>query len=107
MLKTLGTQFEKAWAGYASANGFECDADWFMLKMHEEIGELTQVWNRLRGRARRSGASDAELQTALADETADLLGCVLLFADQNGLDLASAIERKWRFRPYGEDGTGD
>lgn len=35
----------------------------------------------------------------LADETADLLGHVLLLAHRNGLDLENAIERKWRFKP--------
>ena len=31
--------------------------------------------------------------------TADMLGHVLLFARANGIDLAAAVERKWRFRP--------
>jgi NTP pyrophosphatase (non-canonical NTP hydrolase) len=43
--------------------------------------------------------TDEELATALADETADVLGHVLLFAHRNGLDLAAAVERKWLFRP--------
>jgi NTP pyrophosphatase (non-canonical NTP hydrolase) len=99
MLKILKSQFEEASASYAEANGLERDPDWFVLKMHEEIGELTQIWNKLSGRGRRHGRSEEELKRALADETADLLGHVLLFAERNGLDLASAIERKWHFRP--------
>jgi NTP pyrophosphatase (non-canonical NTP hydrolase) len=98
MLETIQDQFEAASAGYAEANGIVRDSDWFVLKMHEEIGELTQVWNRLSGRGRRRGLSDNELKLALADETADLLGHVLLFARRNGLDLEDAIARKWRFR---------
>jgi NTP pyrophosphatase (non-canonical NTP hydrolase) len=35
----------------------------------------------------------------LADETADLLGHLLLFAHRNDIDLAAAIERKWLFKP--------
>jgi NTP pyrophosphatase (non-canonical NTP hydrolase) len=35
----------------------------------------------------------------LADETADLLGHVLLLAHYNGLDIEASIERKWRFKP--------
>jgi NTP pyrophosphatase (non-canonical NTP hydrolase) len=101
MLRDLQRRFEAASAGYAAANGLTRDPDWFVLKMHEEIGELTQVWNKLSGRGRRHGRSEAELRASLADETADLLGHVLLFAEQNGLDLAAAIERKWRFRPDG------
>jgi NTP pyrophosphatase (non-canonical NTP hydrolase) len=99
MLQTLKAQFEEASARYADVNGLERDPDWFLLKLQEEIGELTQIWNKLSGRGRRQGRSDADLRQALADETADVLGHILLFADQNGLDLAAAIERKWLFKP--------
>jgi NTP pyrophosphatase (non-canonical NTP hydrolase) len=101
MLSTLKAQFEEASARYAEKNGLTRDPDWFVLKLQEEIGELTQIWNKLSGRGRRQGRSDEELRQALADETADVLGHILLFADQNGLDLAAAIERKWLFRPDG------
>ncbi len=57
------------------------------------------MWNRITGRGRRKGMPDAELAVALADETADVLGHILLFAHHNGLDLATAVERKWRFTP--------
>ena len=99
MLDTLARQFEAASAAYAGANGLVRDPDWFMLKLHEEVGELTQVWNRLCGRGRRHGRTEAELAEALADEAADVLGHVMLFAAANGIDLAAAVERKWRFRP--------
>ncbi len=103
MLKGLRRQFEEASTRYAAANGLTRDPDWFLLKLQEEIGELTQVWNRLSGRGRRHGRSDEELRRALADETADVLGHILLFADRNNLDLAAAVERKWLFRPGTED----
>lgn len=99
MLASLIQQFEKASVTYATANGVERDDDWFVLKLQEEMGELTQIWNRKTGRGRRKGMTDAEVVTALADETADVLGHILLFAHRNGLDLAAAVERKWRFRP--------
>ncbi|MGF6176980.1 NTP pyrophosphatase (non-canonical NTP hydrolase) [Ensifer sp. 4252] len=69
-----------------------------MLKMQEEIGELTQTWNKATGRGRRHGKSLDDLQTDMADEAADLLGHVLLFAHQNDLDLVAAIKRKWKFQ---------
>lgn len=99
MLSGLIQQFEKASANYATVNGVERDDDWFVLKLQEEMGELTQIWNKKTGRGRRKGMTDEELATALADETADVLGHILLFAHRNGLDLAAAVERKWRFRP--------
>jgi NTP pyrophosphatase (non-canonical NTP hydrolase) len=99
MLQELSRLFEVASMRYASEHGVRRDADWFLLKLQEEAGELTQVANRLSGRSRAKGRSEAELRTALADEAADLLGHVLLFARHHDLDLSSAVERKWRFRP--------
>ncbi len=99
MLRRLTDQFETSSAAYAAANGIERDADWFLLKLQEEVGELTQAWNRLTGRGRRRERTREELDRDLADETADLLGHILLFARRNDIDLAAAIERKWRFQP--------
>jgi NTP pyrophosphatase (non-canonical NTP hydrolase) len=70
-----------------------------MLKLQEEVGELTQSFNQLTGRGRRKGLSSEQLAHALADEAADVLGHILLFARAHDLDLASAVERKWRFKP--------
>jgi NTP pyrophosphatase (non-canonical NTP hydrolase) len=97
VLADLQRQFEAVSTAYADANGLVRDPDWFVLKLHEELGELTQVWNKLSGRGRRHGRTEDELRGSLADETADVLGHVLLFAEANGLDLSAAIERKWRF----------
>ena len=99
MLPVLIRQFEAASCAYAAAHGLTRDGDWFLLKLHEEVGELTQAWNRVSGRALAKGRSDDEMQSDLADETADVLGHILLFAQAHGLDLEAAIERKWRFRP--------
>ncbi|MBP1842412.1 NTP pyrophosphatase (non-canonical NTP hydrolase) [Rhizobium petrolearium] len=98
MLERLAGQFEAASAAYAETHGIERDPDWFVLKLQEEVGELTQAWNRVTGRGRKKGRSEEDLNRDLADETADLLGHILLFARNNRIDLAAAIERKWLFR---------
>jgi NTP pyrophosphatase (non-canonical NTP hydrolase) len=98
-LGALALQFEQASQSYAKANDISRDPDWFVLKLQEELGELTQVWTKLTGRGRPRGLTEAELRKALADETADLLGHILLFAHTHGIDLDAAIERKWRFKP--------
>jgi NTP pyrophosphatase (non-canonical NTP hydrolase) len=99
VLEDLATQFENASQSYAAANGITRDAEWFLLKLQEEVGELTQAFNRKTGRGRRKDLSDDQLALALADETADVLGHILLFARSHNIDLAAGIERKWRFRP--------
>ena len=98
-LGALAAQFEQASQAYAASNDVRRDADWFVLKLQEELGELTQVWMKLTGRGRLRGKTEAELKEALADETVDVLGHILLFAHAQGIDLDAAIERKWRFRP--------
>jgi NTP pyrophosphatase (non-canonical NTP hydrolase) len=98
MLRDLAAKFEESSVTYVAANGITRDPDWFLLKLQEELGELTQASNRLTRRARRKGLSEDQLRLAVADETADVLGHILLFAHHHGVDLFAAIERKWRFR---------
>tara|TARA_R110002012_G_scaffold12257_4_gene54744 strand:+ start:360 stop:680 length:321 start_codon:yes stop_codon:yes gene_type:complete len=98
MLRILMDQFERASGEYARGFGIERDQDWFILKLQEELGELTQVWNRYTGRGRAGDFSNEALHKALEDETADLLGHVLLLAQRYNLDLEAAVQRKWRFQ---------
>ena len=98
-LSALTAQFEAASQAYAAGNAIARDPDWFVLKLQEELGELTQAWLKLTARGRARGLSEADLRAALADETADMLGQVLLFANAQGVDLNAAIERKWMFKP--------
>lgn len=99
MLAVLMRQFEAVSQKYAEENGIARDPDWYMLKLQEEVGEVTQAWNRLTGRGRSKGRSEEEMKLDLADETADLLGHVLLLAHYNRFDIEASIERKWRFTP--------
>ena len=99
MLKALQERFDAASLSYCDIHGLERDADWVMLKLLEEIGELTQVWNTKTGRGRDKGLGNADLHHALSNEVADALGMLLIFAHQQDLDLTGAIARKWRFDP--------
>lgn len=98
MLRVLMERFERASEDYARGFGIERDQDWFILKLQEELGELTQAWNRYTGRGRTGDLSNETLHKALEDETADLLGHVLLLAYRYDLDLEGAVQRKWRFQ---------
>lgn len=97
MLDDLALKFERASSAYAGENGITRDPDWFLLKLQEEMGELTQAWNRVSGRGRPKGRSGEDMARDLEDEAADVLGHILLFAHRNDLDLAAAIKRKWLF----------
>ena len=75
---------------YAREHGIERSADWALLKVQEELGELTAEHLRMSGRAR--GTADAG---RLGDEAADVLGMLLIFCDQAGIDIEQAIRKKW------------
>lgn len=75
---------------YAGKYGIERDRDWALLKLQEELGELTAEHLRLSARAR--GAGDA---SALGDEAADVLGMLLIYCDRAGIDIEAAMRRKW------------
>jgi NTP pyrophosphatase (non-canonical NTP hydrolase) len=80
---------------YASRNNIDRDRDWALLKLQEELGELTAEYLKLTGRGRLKDASPAQIREALEDEAADVLAMLLLFARQHEIDLDAALERKW------------
>jgi NTP pyrophosphatase (non-canonical NTP hydrolase) len=88
---------------YASRQNIARDDDWYMLKVQEELGELTAEYLRSTGRGRLKGAEPAAIRQALEDEAADLLAMLLLFARNNRIDLDAALQRKW-FKYLGPDG---
>jgi NTP pyrophosphatase (non-canonical NTP hydrolase) len=75
---------------YAGKYGIERDGDWFLLKLQEELGELSQAHLRLSGRGR--GASTEQDR---ADEAADVLCMLLLYCRHHGIDPDDAVARKW------------
>ena len=75
---------------YAAEHGIDRDREWALLKLQEELGELTAEHLRLTSRAR--GEPNAE---ALGDEAADVLGMLLIYCARAGIDLDQAMPRKW------------
>jgi NTP pyrophosphatase (non-canonical NTP hydrolase) len=79
---------------YARLHGIERTDDWLVLKLGEEVGELTRAYLAWSGRSRHDASSD-ERAAALRDEVADVLAHLLLVAERTGVDLDDALERKW------------
>jgi NTP pyrophosphatase (non-canonical NTP hydrolase) len=80
---------------YAARNDIARDDDWYLLKLQEELGELTAEYLRTSGRGRLKGADATAIRQALEDEAADVLAMMLLFARNHDIDLEAALERKW------------
>jgi NTP pyrophosphatase (non-canonical NTP hydrolase) len=75
---------------YAAKYGIERDDDWFLLKLQEELGELSQAHLRLSGRGRGQASEEDR-----AHEAADVLCMLLLYCRRHGVDLEDAVARKW------------
>jgi NTP pyrophosphatase (non-canonical NTP hydrolase) len=80
---------------YAERFGVDRDDNWFVLKLHEEVGELTQAFLMRAGQARDKGLSPAELDREFRAELSDVLAQVLIMARHFGVDMQGELERKW------------
>jgi NTP pyrophosphatase (non-canonical NTP hydrolase) len=94
-LKKLSDDVEIISRVYARVHGIERTDDWLVLKLHEEVGELTQAFLNLSGRSRDRGQSDVETRDAFRGEVADALAQLLLVARRFDVDLTEELERKW------------
>lgn len=80
---------------YARVHGIERNADWYLLKLTEELGELTAEHLLLAGRAKPNSDGSGGTREALESEAADLFGQFILYCRANQIDIEAAIERKW------------
>lgn len=97
-LATLTDEVEIISRVYERRFGVERTDDWLVLKLHEEVGELTQAYLAASGRSRERGTATDE-QQAFRAELADVLAQLLLVARRFDVDLEAEVERKWfRFR---------
>lgn len=77
---------------YERVYGIDRGGDWGLLKLQEEMGELTQSYLALTGRSRRSQAT---AKAEFASEVADVISMLLLLARAQGVDVNRAIAQKW------------
>lgn len=94
-IKTLTHEIEKVSSTYANKFDIERDSDWFILKLQEELGELTQSYLMATGQARKKGLSEQELSDSLHSEIADVFCHVLLLAKHYDVDIEQLVRDKW------------
>ena len=80
---------------YAENHSIERSDEWFMLKLTEEVGELTQSFLKMKGQARTKGKNSDELRKDFESEVADVLGQTLLLANNHDIDLEKIMKQKW------------
>ncbi len=77
---------------YARVHEVDRGGDWHLLKLQEEMGELTQAYLAKTLRSRRDPVRASH---EVAMEMADVLCMLLLMARREGVDLNAAVTEKW------------
>jgi len=94
-LKTLIEKVVMVSDQYEKNCNIKRDEDWYILKLHEEIGELTQNYLSYTLRGRNRNLTPEELKKNMSNELADVFGQILLFANYHNIDLEKSMEDKW------------
>jgi NTP pyrophosphatase (non-canonical NTP hydrolase) len=94
-IEELSERIAKISARYGENLGIERDGDWFLLKLQEEMGELTQAYLQVTGRARAKGQTPEQLRDTFQLEFADVFCQLLLLARHFDVDVPHEVERKW------------
>jgi NTP pyrophosphatase (non-canonical NTP hydrolase) len=94
-LKTLTAKIELVSDNYSRKFSISRDKLWYLLKLQEEMGELTQAYLSMSGRGRNKNKSPHEMKSEFENEVADVLCHTLLLAQSEGVDLKKAVSKKW------------
>lgn len=80
---------------YSKRYGIRRDANWYILKLQEEMGELIQSYLMMTGKARQKDKSKEQITQEFHKEMADVFCHVLLLAKYHKINLEKEIEEKW------------
>lgn len=94
-LNSISDELKKVSDIYARRFQINRDNDWFLLKIQEELGELSAAYLKLTQRARVGDQRSEDLEKNLRDEVADVIAMTLLFAKHRGIDVEQALKDKW------------
>lgn len=94
-INDLVKKVEAVSRNYSKQYKIKRSSSWFMLKLQEEMGELTQSYLVMTGEARQKNKSKEQIRKEFEDELADVFCHVLLLARSNTVDIEKAVDKKW------------
>lgn len=94
-IKLIEEKLSQVMSAYAEKYSIQVSDDYFLLKIQEELGELSSAYLKLTQRARVKQATADDLEKNLREEIADVLAMTILFAKGLGIDTQAALEEKW------------
>jgi NTP pyrophosphatase (non-canonical NTP hydrolase) len=93
--KELSDRIGRVGEFYAKAHNIQRSPDWYLLKLTEELGELTAENLLIGGRAKPNTGGSGGSREALENEAADFFRQFVLYLRANQIDIEASIERKW------------
>lgn len=94
-LAVMASKCQRITKMYQAEFGIEPERGWHLLKLTEELGELTAAHLELSGQGRPKGKTSEALKQNLAEEAADILGFLLAYCAEQGIDPEQALTDKW------------
>ena len=94
-LKEAALHCDKAWGQYAEKFQIRRYDEFYLLKMQEELGELSRAFLELRGSEKQRKTSPDELKKKFAADIAVLVGNALILAHHFDVDLEATIKEKF------------
>ncbi len=94
-LSEVTKKLEVVIQSYSKKFSINCTDDWYIMKLQEELGELTSVYLKLTNRARQQNLTKEDLDKNFREEISDVIALTLLFAKQKNIDIEEAIAEKW------------
>lgn len=94
-LLEIAARIERISEQYAEIHGIDRSAEWALLKLVEEVGELAQAHLTSTGQSKDRGLTQDEQRRAVTQEIGDVIGMILVFARQVGVDPEVAVAEKW------------
>lgn len=91
-LESLKNEIVKVSNLYSQNFKIERDKDWYILKLQEEMGELSKAYINYTGRGK---SKDGNFKKELIEELADVFAHLILLCDSLGVDIDEAIQQKW------------
>lgn len=88
-------QIKKVSDVYSKKFGIRRDANWYILKLQEEMGELIQSYLMMTGRGRQKDKTKEQIIEDFHKEMADVFCHVLLLAKHHKINLEKEVEEKW------------
>ena len=89
---------ETGWNAYAKAHSIDRDDSFYLLKLQEELGELTRRFLELR--RQESVVDSGKLREKFAGDCASIVGNALILARHFAVDLETHIRAKFAVRAW-------